>query len=104
MIFIEASLFSKLRGQYLGDEDYRALQNHLMAQPDSGAVIRGSGGVRKVRWAAGGKGKSGGLRVIYYWLTADDQIMFLTLYGKSEKENLSAAELKQVVKLIEEFK
>jgi len=104
MIFIEASLFSKLRGQYLGDEDYRALQNHLMAQPDSGAVIRGSGGVRKVRWAAGGKGKSGGLRVIYYWLTADDQIMFLTLYGKSEKQNLSAAELKQAVKLIEEFK
>lgn len=104
MIFIEASLFSKLRGRYLEDEDYRALQNHLMAQPDAGAVIRGSGGVRKVRWAAGGKGKSGGLRVIYYWLTADDQIMFLTLYGKSEKGNLSAAELKQVVKLIEEFK
>lgn len=104
MIFIEATLFSKLRGQYLGDDDYRALQNHLMAQPDAGAVIRGSGGVRKVRWAAGGKGKSGGLRLIYYWLTADDQIMFLTLYGKSEKENLSAADLKQLVKLIEEFK
>ena len=104
MIFIEASLFSKLRGQYLGDEDYRALQNHLMAQPDASAVIRGSGGVRKVRWAAGGKGKLGGLRVIYYWITEDDQIMFLTLYGKSEKETLSAAELKHVVKLIEELK
>lgn len=90
--------------QYLADEDYRALQNHLITQPDSGAIIRGSGGIRKVRWAAGGKGKSGGLRVIYYWLTADDQIMFLTLYGKGEKENLSAAELKQVVKLIEELK
>jgi len=103
-MFIEASLFSKLRGQYLGDEDYRALQNHLMARPDAGAVIRGSGGVSKVRWAVGGKGKSGGLRVIYYWLTADGQIMFLRLYGKSEKENLSTAELKQVVKLIEEIK
>ena len=90
--------------QYLADEDYRALQNHLITQPDSGAIIRGSGGLRKVRWAAGGKGKSGGLRVIYYWLTADDQIMFLTVYGKGEKENLSAAELKQVVKLIEELK
>lgn len=90
--------------QYLADEDYRALQNHLITQPDSGAIIRGSGGIRKVRWAAGGKGKSGGLRVIYYWLTADDQIMFLTVYGKGEKENLSAAELKQVVKLIEELK
>ena len=104
MVFIEASLFSKRRAQYLADEDYRALQNQLITQPDSGAIIRGSGGIRKVRWAAGGKGKSGGLRVIYYWLTADDQIMFLTVYGKGEKENLSAAELKQVVELIEELK
>ena len=57
-----------------------------------------------MRWAAGGKGKSGGVRVIYYWLTADHQIVLLTLYGKDEKENLSAAELKRIVKLIEEFK
>lgn len=103
MVFVEASIFSKLRGHYLGDEDYRALQNHLIAQPAAGAVIRGSGGVRKVRWAAAGRGKSGGLRVIYYWLAADDQIIFLTLYGKGEKENLSVAELKQVVRLIEEL-
>jgi len=103
MVFIEAGLFTRLRGQYLGDEDYRGLQNHLMARPDAGAVIRGGGGVRKVRWAAGGKGKSGGLRVIYYWLTADDQIVFLTLYRKNEKENLSAAELTQIVKLIKEL-
>lgn len=62
-----------------------------------------AGGVRKVRWAAAGKGKSGGLRVIYYWLKAEDQIFLLTLYGKGEKEDLSTSELKRIVKLIEEL-
>jgi len=57
----------------------------------------------KPRWASGGKGKSGGVRVIYYWITHDDQIVFLTLYGKGEKENLSAEDLKRVVKLLEEL-
>ena len=104
MVFVETSLFSKLLGDYLRDDEYRLLQNHLIEYPDAGDVIRGSGGVRKVRWASGGKGKSGGVRVIYYWLKADDQIFLLTLYGKSEKENLSAAELKRIVKLIGELK
>lgn len=103
MVFVETSLFSKLLGRYLSDEEYRALQNHLIERPDVGAVIQRSGGVRKVRWAAGGKGKSGGVRVIYYWLKSDDQVFLLTLYGKSEKEDLSAAELKRIVKLIEEL-
>lgn len=73
-----------------------------MKQPDAGAVIRGSGGVRKVRWGARGKGKSGGVRVIYYWVTAEDQILMLTIYGKGEKEDLSAADLKRIVKLVAE--
>lgn len=67
MVFVETSLFSRLLGDYLTDEDYRRLQNHLVAHPDAGKVIRASGGMRKVRWQSGGKGKSGGLRVIYYW-------------------------------------
>ena len=104
MVFVETSVFSKLLTDYLGDDEYRGLQNYLIERPDAGAVIRRSGGVRKVRWASGGKGKSGGVRVIYYWLKADDQIFLLTLYGKSEKEDLSAAELKRIVKLIEELK
>jgi hypothetical protein len=53
MVFIETSQFSKLLGEYLNDDAYRGLQNHLMAQPDAGAIIRESGGVRKVRWGAG---------------------------------------------------
>ena len=103
MVFVETSLFSKLLGDYLSDDEYRRLQNHLIEHPDAGAIIRNSGGVRKVRWRAGGKGKSGGVRVIYYWAKADDQTFFLTLYGKGEQENLSAAELKRVAKLLEEL-
>lgn len=103
MVFVEAGFFSKLLPDYLSDDEYRAFQVYLLGRPDAGAVIRGSGGVRKVRWAAGGKGKSGGLRVIYYWLKAEDQIFLLTLYGKGEKEDLSTADLKRIVKLIEEL-
>lgn len=65
MVFVETSVFTKLLPGYLKDEDYRGLQSHLIKSPDAGAVIRGSGGVRKVRWGAGAKGKSGGVRVIY---------------------------------------
>jgi len=103
MVFVETSLFSKLLGDYLSDDEYRRLQSHLAARPDAGVVIRASGGVRKVRWRAGGKGKSGGVRVIYCWATADEQIFLLTLYGKGEKEDLSAAELKRVARLLAEI-
>ena len=103
MVFVETTLFTKLLGDYLADDEYRRLQAHLIAHPDAGAVIRGSGGVRKVRWRSGGKGKSGGVRVIYYWAVSDDQIFFLTLYGKAEKDDLSAADLKRVVALLTEL-
>lgn len=103
MVFVETSLFSRLLGDYLRDDEYRLSRNHLIEYPDAGDVIRGAGGVRKVRWASGGKGKSGGVRVIYYWAKADEQTFFLTLYGKGEKENLSAMDLKRVVKLLEEL-
>ena len=104
MVFVETSLFTKLLPDYLDDDGYRLLQAYLIEHPDAGALIRGSGGVRKVRWRAAGKGKSGGVRVIYYWVTAEDQIFLLTIYGKGEKEDLSAQDLKRVVKLLEELK
>ena len=81
-----------------------ACRTRLYERPQAGAVIQGLGGVRKIRWAARGKGKSGGVRVIYYWFEVDEQIFLITLYGKSEKEDLSAAELKRIVKLIGELK
>jgi hypothetical protein len=103
MVFVETTLFSRLLPSYLTDAEYRELQNHLIRFPDYGAIIRGSGGVRKVRWSTGSRGKSGGVRVIYYWVSADDQIFFLTLYGKNEKENLDSADLKRIARMLEEM-
>lgn len=103
MVFVETSLFTRLLGEYLDDEQYRTLQNHLVAHPDSGAILKGSGGVRKLRWRSRGRGKSGGVRVIYYWTPTADQIFMLTLYGKSEKEDLSAADLRVIVRLLTEM-
>lgn len=65
MIFIEISLFTRLVYNYLSEDNYRAFQNHLLLHPTIGKVVPGSGGVRKIRWATKGKGKSGGVRVIY---------------------------------------
>jgi mRNA-degrading endonuclease RelE of RelBE toxin-antitoxin system len=96
MIFIETSLFSKLLSKYLSDDEYLALQMHLIDHPNIGDIIRGSGGVRKIRWSTGGRGKSSGIRVIYYWKTAHAEIWLLTLYAKNEKESIPAHVLKQI--------
>ncbi len=104
MVFVEASLFTKLLPHYLSDDEYRGLQVHLLQRPDAGAPIRRSGDVRKVRWAVAGTGKSGGSRIIYYWLKPEGQIFLLALYGKEEQENLSGADLKRIAKLLEELK
>lgn len=100
MVFVETSWFSRLLPDYLSDDEYRRLQSHLTEHPDAGDLIRGSGGVRKIRWRARGKGKSGGVRVIYYWAKADAQTLLLTLYGKGEKDDLSAGDLKRIAKLL----
>ncbi len=66
----------------MSEESYRELQNELIATPDVGKVIQGSGGIRKVRWGASGRGKRGGSRVIYYWATNKEQIYMLLGYTK----------------------
>ena len=100
MVFIETSLFSKLLPKYLTDDDYRRLQSYLLQKPDAGDIVRHSGGVRKVRWAPTGEGKSGGIRAIYYWKKSDDEIWMLTLYSKSEKATISGHVLKQIAEAI----
>jgi mRNA-degrading endonuclease RelE of RelBE toxin-antitoxin system len=92
MVLIEAAFFTKLLPDYLSDDEYAAFQQHLVEHPESGKVIAGCGGARKVRWAVKGRGKSGGARVIYYWVRKDAQIVLLTIYGKGEKATLSAEE------------
>ncbi|MCP3852687.1 MAG: type II toxin-antitoxin system RelE/ParE family toxin [Gammaproteobacteria bacterium] len=101
MIFIETSRFTKLLPDYLSDDDYRGLQSHLLLKPDAGNIIRGSGGVRKVRWAVSGKGKSGGIRAIYYWKKNDHEIWMLTLYSKSEQDTISGHLLKKIAEAID---
>ena len=68
----------------------------LAVHPTAGSIIRESGGLRKVRWAAQGRGKRGGLRVIYFWWIADDKILLLDVYAKNEKEDLAPAEIKKL--------
>ncbi len=101
MIFIETSRFTKLLPDYLSDDDYRGLQSHLLIKPDAGNIIRGSGGVRKVRWAASGKGKSGGIRAIYYWKKNDHEIWMLTLYSKSEQDAIPCHLLEKIAEAID---
>ena len=74
----------------------------LLERPDAGAIVPGSGGVRKLRWGLRGKGKRGGIRVIYYWKTADDEIWLLTLYAKNVRENIPANLLKQIAQEIDD--
>lgn len=100
MLFIETSLFTRRVGDYLNDEEYSGLQALLMEHPESGVIVPGSGGVRKLRWSATGRGKRGGIRVIYYWKCAEDEIWMLTLYAKNEQSNIAAHILKQIAEEI----
>jgi len=100
--FIETRLFTKLVLDYLSDEDYLALQQALMVDPDAGPVIAGSGGVRKLRWAAPGRGKRGGYRIIYYVRRAHGVIWMLTMYPKNVAENIPAHVLRQIRKEVED--
>jgi mRNA-degrading endonuclease RelE of RelBE toxin-antitoxin system len=103
LVFVETTLFTKLVPRYFSDDEYGVFQKHLAEHPDAGDIIKGSGGCRKVRWAAGGKGKRGGVRIIYYWMGAKDHIYLFVIYGKSEKENLTPDDLKRVKVLLEEI-
>lgn len=99
MEFIEAPLFTQLFQDFLTDDEYRALQQHLSRDPEAGDMIPGAGGFRKLRWAdtRRRKGKRGGLRRIYYYFLADSQIWLMTVYDKDSMADLSPAE-KRVLK------
>lgn len=94
--FIETKLFTKLIGDYLSDGEYLALQNALVANPEAGDLIRGSGGVRKMRWSVAGRGKRGGIRVIYYLRSQQGEIWMLTAYAKNVAVTIPASVLKKI--------
>lgn len=100
MTFEEDPDFTVKALRLIGDEGIFSVQMFLFEQPDAGDIIPGSGGCRKIRWAAKGHGKRGGARVIYYWVTDDHRILLLDIYAKNESENLSQARLKELKRKI----
>lgn len=102
MVIIETSIFTNQVQALLSVEEYRKLQMALMIRPDLGTVIPGSGGLRKVRWSLPGRGKRGGVRTIYYWAVANDQILMLLMYAKNERDDLTPTQLKVLRKIVEE--
>jgi hypothetical protein len=103
MEFIETTVFTRAILALLSDDEYRLLQTELMENPERGDLIRQGGGIRKVRFAAQGKGKSGGIRVIYYWLKDDGQIYMLLAYPKSKKDTLTDQETAVLRDLVKEL-
>ena len=103
MIFIESAVFTRQVQALLTDDEYAALQRHLAVNPKAGAVIQDTGGLRKVRWASGGGGKRGGVRVIYFHAVSQSQIRFLLVYRKGVKDDWSAAEKKVLRRLNENW-
>ena len=102
VVIIETPIFTKQLLSTLSEEEYRLFQATLLDRPDLGQVIPGSAGLRKLRWAAEGRGKRGGVRVIYYWFTSRGTILLLFMYPKNVQDNLTQAQLKQLKKIIEE--
>jgi mRNA-degrading endonuclease RelE of RelBE toxin-antitoxin system len=100
MEFIETTAFTKYVYSYLTDDEYLGLQSFLLKHPESGKVVPGSGGVRKLRWGIAGKGKSGGVRIIYYFKKRENEIWLLTIYSKSEIENIPAHVLRKIAEEI----
>jgi hypothetical protein len=102
MVIIETSIFTRQVRDLLSDDEYRELQVALVHRPHVGSIIKASGGLRKVRWAVKGRGKRGGVRVIYYWAVPSDQLLMLLLYSKSEHDDLTPVQLKTLKKIVEQ--
>ena len=102
VVFIETNAFIRSRGGLISEDELQKLQVALLLNPETGPVIPGSGGLRKMRWAASGRGKRGGARVIYYWRNDRDQIYLLLAYAKNVQENLTPQQLKVLKTLMEE--
>jgi hypothetical protein len=101
MVIVETPIFTRRIQELIPEEEYRLMQLHLVNKPDAGKVIQGSGGLRKLRWSAGGHGKSGGIRVIYYWVVSHDAILLLYAYPKSRQDDLTPEQLQQIRKVVE---
>ena len=104
IVFVETLGFTRRVTEFLSDDEYTALQWFLCNQPTAGDVIPRTGGARKMRWKQKGQGKRGGLRVIYFHHSGEEELWMLALYAKSEQEDLSTTDKKILKRLIEEIK
>jgi mRNA-degrading endonuclease RelE of RelBE toxin-antitoxin system len=103
--FVETPVFTRRITGIFDDEKYRSLQLALALRPEQGALIRGSGGLRKLRWIAAGRGKRGGVRLIYYWDKPTETIFMLFVYTKQEQADLTPSQVKALGRIVrEEFK
>ena len=96
------SIFTEQVQKLLDRESYRLLQLRLVAEPDAGDLIRGTGGLRKIRWEGAGRGKRGGVRVIYYWARKQDVMLMLLIYSKTQQDDLTSKQKAVLKKLIQE--
>ena len=103
MLFIETPIFTKLVTDLIPDDEYRKIQLALLLRPEAGKIIRGSGGLRKMRWKSVSSGKRGGLRIIYFRDVPEDRIYMLLIYKKSKQEDLTPNQLKILRHLVKEF-
>jgi len=99
---IETSIFTRQITALLGDDEYRALQLRLAANPELGPLIRGGGGIRKARVAIGTKGRSGGARITYYWAASKDTIFLLYAYPKSLAADLTPKQVSLLARAVKE--
>jgi mRNA-degrading endonuclease RelE of RelBE toxin-antitoxin system len=102
MVIVETKVFTRQAQVLLNDDDYRRLQTILVIRPDAGDLIPGGGGLRKIRWGTQGRGKRGGVRVIYYWVVKQERIIMLLVYAKNEQDSLTAEQIKVLRRIIEE--
>lgn len=102
MEVIETSVFTRQIQGLISDDEYAELQFALAERPELGALVRNGGGIRKIRWAQSGRGKRGGIRVIYYWYVSGNQILMLLAYAKNVQENLTSTQVKILRQLVKE--